>query len=188
MAKKKHPADQYQLPPHVMKGKRLAAMRAAWTPRPKLPKRRLILGIFGIFLLGLVLSLALWLPPRFLLHDLRAHGITAAAVVTGVDNKPKYVKVRLVQGPKSGIEVKLGDYAGMYPDAQTGDIMLVTYDPKNPSHSLSHSWVIDPPFNVPAYGTSALTAFFLTGTVVMTLRRRRILRTHVSRSSPPEPA
>ncbi|GAB2464349.1 hypothetical protein [Streptomyces incanus] len=187
MAKKKHPADQYQLPPHVAKGQRLAAMRAAWMPRPELPQRRLILGIFGMSLLGFVLSLALWLPPRFLLHDLRARGITVAAVVTGFDNKPKYVKVRLVQGPNSGTEVKLGDYAGMYPDAQTGDTMLVTYDPKDPSRSLYHSWVIDPPFNVPAYGTSALTAFFLTGTVVVTLRRR-ILRTHVSRSSPPEPA
>ncbi|GAB2780252.1 hypothetical protein GCM10027073_11180 [Streptomyces chlorus] len=187
MTKKKHPSDQYHLPPHVAKEQRLAAMRAVWMPCPELPQRRLILGIFGIFLLGLVLSLALWLPPHFLLRDLRARGITVAAVVTGVDNKPKYVKVRLAQGPKSGTEVKLGDYAGMYPDTQTGDIMLVTYDPKNPSRSLSHSWVIDPPFNVPAYGISALTTFFLTGTVVMTLRRR-ILRTHVSRSAPSEPA
>ncbi|MEU3097479.1 DUF3592 domain-containing protein [Streptomyces sp. NPDC006967] len=145
----------------------------------------MIVGVFALFLVGLVISLALWIPPHFLLRDLRDHGTTAATVVTGVDNKPEYVKVKFVQGPESGTEVKLGDYSGMYPDTQIGDKLLVTYDPKDPSRSLAHHWVLDPPFNLPAYGISAIAALLFASAVVGTLRRRRLLRAPLTRSSPP---
>lgn len=188
MAKKKRPTRPGQLPPHIAEAQRLARLRTPWRPRPEVPRRRAILGVFGLSMLGLTLSLALWIPPYSLLRDLRDHGTTAAAVVTEVDNKPKYVKVRFVQGPESGSEVKLGDYAGMYPAAQTGDTLRVTYDPDDPSRSLSESWVIDPPTNLPAFGASALAAFFLVGALIGAVRRRRMLRVPATRSSPPAPA
>ncbi|WP_318280192.1 hypothetical protein [Streptomyces griseoloalbus] len=137
----------------------------------------MILGVLGGFLLSLGLALFFWLPSQALIHDLRAEGITVAATVTGVDSKPRYVKVRLVQGPRSGTETDLWDYAGMLPAAHSGDSMIVTYDPEDPSRVLMHSWVIDPPTNLPAYGASAVAVFFLTAALVGTVRRRRILRT-----------
>ncbi|MDT0613564.1 hypothetical protein [Streptomyces lancefieldiae] len=122
------------------------------------------------------MALFFWLPARSLVDDLRSNGSTVAATVTGVDNKPKYVKVRLVTGPRMGAEVKLSDYAGMYPDVNTGDSLLVTYDTEDPSRILSDSWVTNPPFNLPFYGASVGAVLFLVGTVAATLRRRWILR------------
>ncbi|MFE5757430.1 hypothetical protein ACFQ7M_32395 [Streptomyces massasporeus] len=93
-----------------------------------------------------------------------------------MDSKPKYVKVRFVSGPQTGDEVKLWDYAGMYPEARPDESMLVTYDPDQPSRALSHGWVADPPANLPAFGTSALTLVCLSLTTAATVRRVRILR------------
>ncbi|MEU3841762.1 DUF3592 domain-containing protein [Streptomyces sp. NPDC028635] len=156
---------------------RQAAVRVEeWRPRPKLPQRRVILGTFGVSLLCVGMALAFWLPSHSLVHDLRSRGITAAATVSGVDSKPKYVKVRLVSSSRAGTEVRLSDYAGMYPDTRTGTSMLVTYDPKDPSRILARSWVEDPPANLPAYGTSALGVVCLCLTAAVTLRRRWILR------------
>ncbi|MGW6543353.1 hypothetical protein ACWGBH_10955 [Streptomyces massasporeus] len=93
-----------------------------------------------------------------------------------MDSKPKYVKVRFVSGPRTGDEVRLTDYAGMYPEARSGGNLLVTYDPEQPSQVLSHAWVKDPPADLPAYGTSALTLVFLCLTTAVVVRRVRILR------------
>ncbi|MFJ5731583.1 hypothetical protein [Streptomyces paradoxus] len=93
-----------------------------------------------------------------------------------MDSKPKYVEVRFVSGPQMGEEVKLTDYAGMYPESSPGGSILVTYDPEQPSRVLSRDWVEDPPANLPAYGTSALTLVFLSLATAVTIRRIRILR------------
>lgn len=168
--------DEYQLPAHVRRAQQSAAERRAWAPRPSPPRHGQILGILALSVLCAGLSFAFWLPPRSLVHDLRDNGVTATARVTAVDDKPKYVKVEFTQGPESGKEVELRDYAGMLPDVSRGDAVLVTYDPENPHRSLPHSWVADPPFNVPAYGSSAITLLLLSGAVIGIFRRRRILR------------
>ncbi|MEU5522461.1 DUF3592 domain-containing protein [Streptomyces sp. NPDC047860] len=141
----------------------------------------MILGVLGGGLLCVALALAFWLPSRFLVQDLRDTGVTVSAHVTKVDNKPKYVQVKFLQGELSGTEEKLWDYAGMLPDVHPGDALIVTYDPDDPHRSLPHAWVTDPPANLPAYGSSAIAAFLFTGAVVGTFRRRRLL----TRSSPP---
>ncbi|MER5829239.1 DUF3592 domain-containing protein [Streptomyces sp. NPDC002130] len=133
--------------------------------------------MFFLFLLCVGMVLALVLPSRSLVQDLRSRGVSAAATVVGVDSKPKYVKVRLVSGPKTGTEVKLWDYAGMLPETQAGASIIVMYDPEDPSRILARSWVEDPPANVPAYGTSALAVVFLGLTTAVVWRRLWILRT-----------
>jgi hypothetical protein len=117
-----------------------------------------------------------WVPPHSLVRDLRSRGVTSAATVVGVDSEPKCVKVRFVSGPRTGDEVKLSDYAGMYPEARAGGDLLVTYDPEQPSRILSHGWVEDPPADLPAYGTSALTLVLLSLTTAVAIRRVRVLR------------
>ncbi|MFD9001847.1 hypothetical protein ACFV0T_12880 [Streptomyces sp. NPDC059582] len=185
--KKKRSGDQYQLPPKAERARQISASVASRKPRPPLPPNRAIWGGFGLFLLFVGFTLALWLPSHSLVQDLRSRGITVDATVTAVDNHPKYVKVLLAQGPKAGSQIQLWDYSGMYPDAHVGDSMVVTYDPTNPSHSLSHEWVTDPPVNLPVYGTSALALLCLAGTVVVVLHRRKILRTF-GPETPPAPA
>lgn len=180
MAKKKKPrrrAEEYQLPPHVADAQQYAARVAAYKPRPELPRRRLIAGAFGLFLLCVGMVLVLWVPAHALVRDLRADGVTVAATVTGVDKKPKYVSVRFVQGPESESERRLSEYAGMLPDVRTGDTLLVTYDPEDPSRVLPRSWVTAPPANLPAYGTGALALVLLGLAIAVALRRRWILRT-----------
>ncbi|MGW3590001.1 hypothetical protein [Streptomyces fungicidicus] len=180
MAKKKRSRrrnDHYQLPPRVAAAQRYAAAIAAYKPRPPLPQRRLIAGAFGLTLLCLGMALSFWIPARTLTDDLRANGVTAVATVIGVDDKPKYVKVKYVLGPRLGKEAQLSDYAGMFPDLRTGDVLEVMYDPEDPSRVLPRQWVIAPPLNLPAYGTAALTVIFLGLSVAVMLRRRWILRT-----------
>jgi hypothetical protein len=75
----------------------------------------------------------------------------------------------------------------MLPDTHTGESMLVTYDPTDPSRILARGWVMNPPVNLPTYGTAALAAFFLSGAVAVTLRRRWILRTWSPDSVVPDP-
>ncbi|MFF7910665.1 hypothetical protein [Streptomyces sp. NPDC007914] len=133
------------------------------------------------------MTLFFWLTAHSVLQDLRSEGVTVAARVIGVDNKPKRVQIRLAQGPASGLEADLGDYAGMYPDVNVGDPMLVTYDPKDIRRSLDQRWVRNPPPNLPAYGASAMSLFFLAGTVVAMLRRHRLVRMHDT-ATPPPPA
>lgn len=180
MARKKRP---YQLPPKVAHAQQLAARVAEYKPRPDPPTLRLILGLFGLWALCLGMALLFWFSPRPLVHDLRDRGITVAAEVTAVDNKPKYVQVRFVHGPDRGTTVKLSEYAGMLPETRTGDSLLVTYDRKNPSRSLAAAWVTHPPPNWPAYGTSALAVLTFGLTTAVVLRRRWILRT----PWPPDP-
>ncbi len=181
--RKRRPAYQYQLPPKAEHARQAAARLAELEPRPMLPQRRMILGAFGMFLLCVGMVLGLWLPAHSLVQDLRSRGVTVAATVTGVDNKPKFVKVRLVQGPKRGTEVELWDYSGMYPDVHVGESLAVTYDPKDPHRSLTRDWVTNPPVNLPVYGASALAFLVLAGVVAVTLRRCWILRTW-----PPQPS
>lgn len=137
----------------------------------------MILAGFGLFLLCVGMVLFFLLPSRSLVQDLRSRGVSAAATVSGVDSKPKYVKVRLVSGPKAGTEVELSDFAGMLPETQTGASMIVTYDPEDDSRILAQSWVADPPANLPAYGTSVLAFVCLVLTAAVTWRRLWILRT-----------
>ena len=178
MARKKNrrPADEYQLPPHVDRARQAASRAAGWKPPPRPPQRRVVLAGLGLSLLCAGMTAGLWLPSHSLVRDLRSRGVTAAATVVGVDSNPKYVKVRFVSGPQTGDEVKLWDYAGMYPEARPDESMLVTYDPDQPSRALSHGWVEDPPANLPAFGTSALTLVCLSLTTAATVRRVRILR------------
>ncbi|MFE0672598.1 DUF3592 domain-containing protein [Streptomyces sp. NPDC058867] len=136
----------------------------------------MILVGFGFSLLCAGMALILWLPPHSLVQDLRSRGVDAVATVTAVDNKPKYVKVRLVSSPEAGNEVKLSDYAGMYPDTRTGDAMAVTYDPEKPYRILQRSWVKDPPTSLHTCLVAALGLFFLVMTVFVIIRRRKILR------------
>ncbi|MEU9572904.1 hypothetical protein AB0D62_24160 [Streptomyces massasporeus] len=182
--KRKAGASQYQLPPHVEEARKTRAEAKAWKPRPNLPPRRVIWAISGTFLLCIGLSLALWLPPHFLVQDLRSRGVDSAATVVGIDSKPKYVKVRLVTGPEAGTEVKLSDYAGMYPNTHTSASLVVTYDRDDPSRILTRAWVEDPPANLPAVGTSALAVICLGLTTAVVWRRLWILRTF----GPVEPA
>ncbi|MGW7510169.1 hypothetical protein ACWGJ0_20970 [Streptomyces massasporeus] len=186
MAKKrKRLVGEYQLPPHVDKARQAAAARAAgWQWRPKPPQRRVILTGLGVSLLCVGMAAVFWLPSKSLVRDLRSRGVTSAAIVIDVDSKPKYVKVRLVSGPRAGDEVKLSDYAGMYPGAQVNVAMLVTYDPQEPSRLLSRDWVANPPPNLPAYGTAALALLCLSLTAAAALRRRRILRTSSPSAQP----
>lgn len=180
MARKKKPKrrnDQYQLPQHVAAAQQYAARVAAYRPRPELPQRRLIAAALGMFLLCLGMALFFWIPARSLVHDLRANGVTVAATVTGSDNKPKYVKVRYIQGENAGKEFNLSEYAGMLPDLRADDALLVTYDSEDPSRVLSRSWVTSPPLNLPAYGTSALALFTFGLFIAVVVRRRWILRT-----------
>ncbi|WP_148663821.1 DUF3592 domain-containing protein [Streptomyces ambofaciens] len=178
MAKKKRRAvDRYQLPPSVVAAQQLAAKRRdTLKPRPYVATNRTILGIFCTFLLCAGLALAFWIPPRSLVHDLRSGGDTTAAIVTGVDNNPKYVEVEFVTGPEAGSKVRLSDYAGMYPDVDTGDSILVAYDPDDPSLALAERWVTHPPFNLPAFGATACALFILVGMVWGLIRRRWILK------------
>ncbi|MFI0270592.1 hypothetical protein [Streptomyces luteogriseus] len=138
---------------------------------------RVILGITGMFLLCAGMALALWLPPYYLVQDLRSRGVDSVSTVVGVDTKPKYVKVRFVSGPRAGGEVELTDYAGMYPETHTGAPLVVTYDRKDPGHVLARAWVEDPPTNLPAYGSSLLAFVFLAFTTAVIWRRLWILRT-----------
>lgn len=133
------------------------------------------------------MSLTFWLPSRSLVEDLHSRGVTVAATVIDVDTKPNCVEVRFVQGPERGTTVELSQIGGMLPDAHTGESMLVTYVPKDPSRSLTRSWVMALPPNLPAFGTAALAAFFLSGVVAVTLRRRWILRTWPPDSSAADP-
>ncbi|MEW2266338.1 DUF3592 domain-containing protein [Streptomyces sp. NPDC047853] len=188
MAKKKRrAADEYQLPPSVVAAQQLAAQRrAAQKPRPYVATNRTFLGIFCTFLLFAGLALGLWIPPRSLVHDLRSSGHNAAAIVTGVDNKPEYVEIEFVTGPEAGNRVRLSDYAGMYPDVATGDSMLVAYDPDDPSNALLDRWVTHPPFNLPALGATVGAVFILIGMIWGLLRRRWILKNWPS-DPPAEP-
>lgn len=174
--KNRRPADQYQLPPHVDQARQVVSRARGWKPRPKLPQRRVILAGLGMSLLCAGMTAVFWLPSQSLVRDLRSRGVTSAATVVGVDSKPKYVKVRFVSGPQMGAEIKLSDYAGMYPEARPDGAILVTYDPEQPSRALSHGWVENPPANLPAYGTSALTLVCLSLTTAVIIRRVRILR------------
>ncbi|MEW2611160.1 hypothetical protein AB0937_13295 [Streptomyces sp. NPDC047880] len=178
MAKKKNrrAANGYQLPPHVERARQAASRAAGWKPGPKPPQRRVILAGFGMSLLCLGMTAAFWFPAHALAEDLRSRGVTSAATVVGIDNKPQYVKVRLVSGPRTGDEVEFSDYAGMYPDVHRDEAMIVTYDPQQPSRVLSRDWVEDPPANLPAYGTAALTLLCLSLTTTAVIRRLRILR------------
>ncbi|MGZ3100729.1 hypothetical protein [Streptomyces sp. H72] len=185
--KRRRPADQYQLPPSVVAAQQLAARRrATLKPRPYVATNRTFLGIFCVFLLCTGLALAFWIPPRSLVHDLRAEGDTTAAIVIGVDDKPAYVEVEFATGPEAGSKVKLSDYAGMYPEVATGDPILVVYDPDDPSTALAERWVTHPPFNYPALGSAAGAAFFGIGMIWGLLRRRWILKNWPS-DPPAEP-
>ncbi|UOB11015.1 hypothetical protein MQE23_18915 [Streptomyces sp. HP-A2021] len=184
----RRPADNYRLPPRAERARQAAARVAQFKPRPPLPGLRVIWACIGLCASFVGMALFFWLPSRSLVEDLRSHGVTVAATVIDVDTKPKYVKIRLVQGPEKGTAVELSEIAGMLPDAHTGDSMLVTYDPKDPSRILARSWVTAPPADLPTYGTAALAAFFLSGSVALTLRRRWILRTWPPDSLVPDPA
>lgn len=179
----KRPSDQYRLPPKVVAAQRSAARVAAFRPRPVVPQRRVVLALAGLFLVCAGLASVLWFPAHSLRDDLRSGGTTVAARVVGVDDKPKFVEVRLVQGPDEGTRVRLSEYAGMLPDVRTGDSLLVTYDPEEPSRVLPRGWVTDPPANLPAYGTAAIALLCLALATAVALRRRWILRTW-----PSEPA
>ncbi|MEU1938650.1 DUF3592 domain-containing protein [Streptomyces coeruleorubidus] len=183
----RRPADNYQLPPKAERARQAAASVAEFKPRPQLPGLRVVWACIGLGALCAGMVLVLWLPSRSLVEDLRSRGVTVAATVTDVDTKPRYVKVRFVQGSERGTAVELSEIAGMLPDAHAGESMLVTYDPTNPSRILAHDWVMNPPANLPTYGTAALAAFFLLGAVAVTLRRRWILRTWPPDFAAPDP-
>jgi hypothetical protein len=190
MNKKKQqrrPADNYQLPPKAERARQAAAGVAEFKPRPQLPGLRVVWACIGLCALCAGMALFLWLPSRSLVEDLRSRGVTVAATVTDVDTNPPHVEVRLAQGPERGTAVGLSEIAGMLPDAHTGESMLVTYDPKDPSRILARGWVMDPPADLPTYGTAALAAFFLSGAVAVTLRRRWVLRTWPPDSLVPDP-
>ncbi|MFH9065781.1 hypothetical protein ACH4GM_31945 [Streptomyces coeruleorubidus] len=174
--KRRRYTDDYQLPPRREEARKSAARAAGWKPRPKLPQRRAILAMSGVFLLCVGITLGLWLPSHSLVQDLRSRGVNSAATVVGVDSKPKYVKVRLVSGPRAGSEVKLSDYAGMYPDVHTDAALVVTYDRDDPSRILARAWVVDPPPNLPVYATSALALLCLGLATAVIWRRLWILR------------
>ncbi|MER7401682.1 DUF3592 domain-containing protein [Streptomyces sp. NPDC000070] len=186
--KQRRPPDNYQLSPKAERARQAAARVAALKPHPQLPGLRVVWACIGLCALCAGMVLVLWLPSRSLVEDLRSRGVTVAATVIDVDTKPKYVKVRLVQGPERGTAVELSEIAGMLPDAHAGESILVTYDPTDPSRILARGWVMDPPANLPTYGTAALAGLFLSGAVAVTLRRRWILRTWPPDSAVPDPA
>ncbi|MGA5893786.1 hypothetical protein [Streptomyces venetus] len=186
MAKKRRrrPAEQYQLPPHIKKARQEVTRAKAWKPQPPLPQLHVILAGFALFLLCAGMALFFLLPPRSLVQDLRSRGVSAAATVVAVDSKPKYVKVRLVSSLKAGTEVKLSEYAGMLPKTENGASLIVTYDPEAPTRVLAQGWVEDPPANLPAYGTSALAVICLGLTTAVIWRRLSILRTFDTEEPP----
>ncbi|MEU6380043.1 hypothetical protein [Streptomyces sp. NPDC046909] len=182
---KRHRTSDYELPDHIERNRRLSARVRAWKPRPLLPSRRLILAELGMSLLCTGMALVLWLPAQDLVDDLRSRGVSAAATVTDVDSKPKYVKVRLVSSPEAGNEVKLSDYAGKYPDTHSGASMIVTYDAKDPSRILARDWVKHPPVSLQTYLCWVLAFVFLGFGVALIFRRRWVLR---QPEDPPTPS
>lgn len=178
--RKRHPAGEWRLPPHAEEAR---ASSQRWAriketeSRPHLPGRKTILGMLGVFVLAIGIFLGLLLPANSLVDDLGDRGVTASSLVTGVDNKPKYVKVRF-DSPSGTVKTDLSEFAGMVPDVQVGETLTVVYDPKDPSRALSKSWVEDPPYlSLPLLGTAALTLLCTALTVAVILRRRWYIRT-----------
>ncbi|MFI1353868.1 DUF3592 domain-containing protein [Streptomyces sp. NPDC020898] len=144
-------------------------------PRPLLPQLRLIFTLAGLGILCIVIFLALWLPSKAVVDDLRSRGVTATATVTKVDDKPEIVEVRF-RGPSETVTANLHDYAGMRPEVQVGQPLAVRYDPQDSSRVLTESWVNSPPLvNLPMLGTAALALFLLAAAAFLTLRRRQVL-------------
>lgn len=144
-------------------------------PRPLLPQLRLIFTLVGLGILCIVIFLALWLPSKAVVDDLRSRGVTATATVTKVDDKPETVEVRFRSSGETVTE-NLHDYAGMHPEVQVGQPLAVRYDPQNPSRVLTESWVNSPPLvNLPMLGTAALALLLLAAAAFLALRRRQVL-------------
>ncbi|AQW48458.1 DUF3592 domain-containing protein [Streptomyces violaceusniger] len=187
MAKrKKRPPDQWQRPPLSAHRQAVEAMVRDWRQCPPLPQRSHIAMGLAFALVTTGMFLAYWLPSKSLVDDLRSRGVTTVAEVTGRDNNPRSVQVEF-DGPSGTVRTDLYDWGGVYPDVKVGDQLDVTYDREDSSRVLMRSWVDDPPtFSLPALGLLGMAPLFLAGTVVLTLRRRRILRTF-GPSTPPSP-
>ncbi|MFI1484578.1 DUF3592 domain-containing protein [Streptomyces sp. NPDC020747] len=178
--KKRHPTGEWQLPPHTEEtrasSQRWAKIKEAKS-RPLLPGRKTILGMLGVSALTIGMFLALLLPANSLVDDLNDRGVTASAVVTGVDNKPKYVKVKFKFSGNT-TQTDLYDFAGMQPEVNVGENLMVVYDPRNPNRVLSQDWVDNPPFlSFPILGTALLALVCTAMAVTVILRRRWHLRT-----------
>ena len=146
-----------------------------WHPRPLLPQLRLVFALAGLGILCIVIFLALWLPSKGVVDDLRSRGVTATAAVTKVDDKPETVEVRFRSSGET-VTTNLHDYAGMRPEVQVGQTLTVRYDPQDPSRVLTQSWVNSPPIvNLPMLGTAALALLLLAAAAFLTLRRHQVL-------------
>ncbi|MEU9879308.1 hypothetical protein [Streptomyces phaeochromogenes] len=177
--KKKRPTSQWQAPPHASKAQESAAWWARkreFEARPPFPELKVILGALSISLLAFGMFLALLIPSKTITDDLGARGVTTASLITGVDNKPKYVKVQF-DGPGGVVRTELSEFAGMLPAATVGESLTVVYDPRDPSRVLPLSWVDNPPFTtLPILGTAALTLICVALTAAVILRRCWYLR------------
>jgi hypothetical protein len=179
--KKRRPTGEWRLPPSVESYRESAAeWRERRTPRPPLPKRRLIL-VIGLMFLGLCGVVVFWVPPHRLADDLHARGVTTTAeVIAAPRNRqgdPGNVRVRF-DGPRGPTEQVLSDFGGMRPGSlRTGDLVLVVYDPQAPDRVLTADWVERPPvLTGPLVVTALMAVVFLAGTVALVLRRRWVLR------------
>ncbi|MFI8302690.1 DUF3592 domain-containing protein [Streptomyces sp. NPDC085927] len=182
--KKKRSRDDWTLPPKSAERQSLdresKQFRTA-VRQPPLPQRRLILTLFVMALGSCVAFLVFWLPSQSLVNDLRSRGVSVAAEITA-SPKNKYgeagnVKVRF-SGPNGEVETVLGDWGGKRPEGLLeGAAVPVTYDPREPTRVLTAEWVEDPPFmTLPMLITLAFTPLLLGGTILLVMRRRKLLK------------
>lgn len=193
--KKKRRRDDWTPPPKS--AARLAAERdlrqfRALRSLPPVPQRRVILAGYGMALLCLAMFLGFLLPSLWAVEDLRSRGVPVAAEVLDT-SKNKYgdiskVEVRF-EGPDGEVETELHDVAGKYPENLfPGAAVGVTYDPQAPGRALTTEWVQHPPVvSLPLLITGVLTPPLLGLAVLLTFRRRKLLRERARTAASAEP-
>ncbi|MFD6904337.1 DUF3592 domain-containing protein [Streptomyces sp. NPDC060077] len=182
--KRKRSRDDWQPPPKSAEQQSLdeevQRFRAAWH-QPPVPQRRLILAVFVAALATCVAFLVFLLPAQSLVNDLRSRGVTTTAEVTA-SPKNKYgeagnITVRF-SGPGGEVETVLADWGGKRPEGLlAGGRVSVTYDPSEPTRVLTTEWVESPPaMTLPMLVTLILTPLFAVGAILLSIRRRKLLR------------
>lgn len=191
----KRSRNDWTLPPKVaQQNARLEeSRRKIALARQPVPQRRLILTVLTLFLVAFGMFLAFSLPSHSLVSDLRSRGVATWAEVTSSPRdhfgSPGNIKIQF-KGPKGEIDTALSDWGGRRPGGLvTGKLVSVTYDPHDPTRVLTTAWVKNPPvLTLPMLVSLIVSAFFLVGTILLTVRRRRLLsdRKHADAVEKPE--
>lgn len=189
MAKKNERSPRWALPRHILHAKE-STDQGLRGLRPPLPRRRFILAVFSMAVLGCCLLATLWIPPHSVVNKLRANGVATSAEVTGLNSYTKSVQVQF-NSTIGTVHTKLYDASRVARYVKPGDHVDVTYDPSDPSQVVAQSWLNDPPYvNIAVVCSLAMVLLFGCGTAALILRRRHILRTYgppTPTPSPPNP-